>query len=180
MQSKQLLKFINKPFTTAVTNYTRPDLTSKWMKRIQGKAKDAYGQDTVNKLSALVDFYSRPADSKNSKIDWDSWKKEIRSEGIVDKLKSKNEELANHTYNVDDLASKSAVVSDKYDKYGLLLKYNFALWNDSFKRNLNALYGSLHLGDLNMISTLEIESYLPGTSDCYHGWLETGYYMPGK
>lgn len=180
MQSKQLIKSF-KQFTTAVTNYTRPDLTTKWIKRIQVKAKDAYGQDATNKLSSLVDFYSKSGnDFESSQINWEEWKKEIRTEGIVEKLKEKNAEVAKKNYNIDDLAAKSAVVSDKYDNYGLLLKYNFALWNDSFKRNMNALYGFLTLGDLSMVSTREIVSYQPGVMETYHGWLETGYLLPGK
>lgn len=50
---------------TSVVPYTRTDLTKKWMGRIQAKAKDSHSQETLMKLSSLIDYYNKPAESFN-------------------------------------------------------------------------------------------------------------------
>jgi len=40
-----------------------PDLTKKWMSRIQSKVKDSNSQEAFFKLSSLIDFYNKPAQS---------------------------------------------------------------------------------------------------------------------
>jgi hypothetical protein len=47
---------------TAVVNYTRNDLTKKWIARIQNKAKDVNAQEAFGKLSSLIDFYNKPVE----------------------------------------------------------------------------------------------------------------------
>jgi hypothetical protein len=47
----------------SVVPYARQDLTKRWMGRISAKAKDTASQESLMKLSALVDYYNKPADT---------------------------------------------------------------------------------------------------------------------
>jgi len=43
--------------------YLGPDLTRKWISRVQAKVKDTNSQDAFYKLSSLIDHYNKPAQS---------------------------------------------------------------------------------------------------------------------
>ena len=49
--------------STAVVPFARQDLTKRWLGRIQAKATDSQSQEGYMKLSALVDYYNRPAET---------------------------------------------------------------------------------------------------------------------
>ena len=104
----------------------------------------------------------------------------MRTEGLVDRLREKNEELGNHTYNVEALAEKSVQTSEKFENYNLFLRYNYELWMNQYSTNLNALYGAMHLGDITYVSYTEKLEYLPGINALSCGWRETGYTNPRK
>lgn len=159
----------------AVVNYTRQDLTQKWLNRVQVKATNSASQDAYSKLSSLVDYFTKPSEKFNDKLDWEFWRKNIRTTGVVDKLEAKVESLKDQAYNAENLASKSAVTSEKHETYGLFLKYNHDLWMKHYVDNLENMYGILHLGDIDMISGQELFSYMPGINQSSAGWRETGY-----
>lgn len=48
--------------TGAVVPFARQDLTKKWIGRIQAKARDSRSQESVMKLSSLIDYYNKPAE----------------------------------------------------------------------------------------------------------------------
>lgn len=128
-------------------------------------------------MASLVDYYSKPASTSSNKIDWDYWNKTIRTTSIVSKIQQKNESFGEQRYNIDALAAKSAVVSEKYDTIGLFLRYNHDLWKRQYTDNLHALYWVLHLGDLSMTSMSELLDYQPGTRETMAGWRETGFLL---
>lgn len=55
-------------------------------------------------------------------------------------------------YNIDSIASKSAIISEKYNNYGLFLKWNHDLWLRQYLENLESLNGAEALGDISMLS----------------------------
>ena len=59
---KHSKKFARGPATTSVVPFARQDLTKKWMGRIQIKAKDTASQESLMKLSSLIDYYNKPAE----------------------------------------------------------------------------------------------------------------------
>ena len=161
--------------TSSITNYTRKDLTNKWLSRVQEKATDSGALEAVNKLSSLVGYYTKPAEESKENIDWNFWKQNIRSEGIVDKLHDKLNQAYEKTYNVETLASKSAVNTEKYEKVGLFLKYNHDLWMKHYIDNLDVLFNLHDVGDILKVSETERLSWHPGVSENTAGWRETGY-----
>jgi len=174
--TSKLFKFAKKTSRSgAVVNYTRPDLTNKWLWRIQQKAHDNIGQESYSKLSSLVNFYSKNVDNSSNKIDWDFWRQNIRTEGVVEKIKEKNTELSTKTYNIDALAARSAHTSEKYENYNLFLKYNHDLWRRQYTDNLDALYGLISIGDPTMTAQTEFIDYHPGSRQRAAGWRETGF-----
>jgi hypothetical protein len=56
-------KYARAAGSTAVVPFARQDLTKRWLGRIQSKANDSHSQEGYMKLSALIDYYNRPADS---------------------------------------------------------------------------------------------------------------------
>jgi hypothetical protein len=165
-----------KAFTTAVVpSFAKKDLTKKWLNRVQAKAKDQMSQESFAKLSSLVDYYTKSPQQYDENIDWDYWRTNLRSEGLVDKIMGKYNEFKSFDYNIDHLAAKSAVNSPHYQKYGMLLRYNHDLWMNQYMENLNALHGAMELGDIRYISEHEMFMYNPGIRERVAGWRETGY-----
>ncbi len=55
--------FARAPAQGQVVPYARQDLTKRWMGRISAKAKDTASQESLMKLSSIIDYYNKPADS---------------------------------------------------------------------------------------------------------------------
>jgi hypothetical protein len=56
-------RFARAPASTQVVPFARQDLTKRWMGRIQAKARDTQSQESLMKLSSLIDYYNKPAES---------------------------------------------------------------------------------------------------------------------
>ncbi len=176
MKSNSILSYIKKTSkSSSVVNYTRQDLNQKWLQRIQTKATDSLGQEGYSKLSSLVDFYSKKSDNQSVNIDWDFWKSNIRTQNLVDSIMKKTDSLNEKKYNVESIALKSASNSEKFENYGLFLKYNYTLWNNHLARSLNAVYSLVSISDISLVSKKEFYSYFPGLLNKPAAWRETGY-----
>jgi hypothetical protein len=176
-------KVFNKQMCRAagsVVPYQRQDLTKKWMGRVQQKAKDQHGQENVSKLGSLIDYYNRPAKSFNDNINWGYWKDNIRTTGLVEGIRGKYDEFKTYTYNVDSIAQRSAINSEKYDNYGLFLKWNYHLWMKQYLDNNHTINAADALGDISYVSFKELYNYVPGTQETAAAWRETGHYIRSK
>jgi hypothetical protein len=60
-------------------------LTKKWISRIQAKVKDSASSEAYGKISSLIDYYNKPVAQYTENIDWNYWKDNIRTDGVVDK-----------------------------------------------------------------------------------------------
>jgi len=110
----------------------------------------------------LVDFYNKPAKTFKDDIDWSSWKDQIRTAGVVDKIHAKYENFKKQNYNVDLVAQKSTANSEKYDTHvidtilnnikGLFLHWNYSLWMRQYLDNVQSLIGVNALGDIQYVS----------------------------
>ncbi len=138
--------------STGVVPYSRQDLTKRWMGRIQAKAKDTHSQETLMKLSSLIDYYNKPAQVYKEYLDWSYWKQNVRTEGVVDKIKEKFDEFKTHAYNVDAIAQRSAINSENFDNYGLYLKWNYHLWMTQYLENIKTINGMQALGDMSYVA----------------------------
>jgi hypothetical protein len=56
-------KFARSSASHAVVPFARQDLTKRWLGRIQTKANDSLSQEGYMKLSALIDYYNKPAET---------------------------------------------------------------------------------------------------------------------
>jgi hypothetical protein len=171
-------KFISR--SKAVVNFTRQDLTKKWMHRVQSKANNPSSIEQVSRLSNLVDFYSKPAEENTENIDWSFWKKTIRTEGVVDKLQSKLQVAKEQQYNVESLAAKAAINDEDYEKIGHVLRYNHDIHMKFFTENLDAVYSLQSVGDPTYLTLHELQGYSPGSNHQVSGWIETGYMTSRK
>jgi hypothetical protein len=177
---KHSKKYARSSPATSVVPYTRQDLTKRWMGRIQAKAKDSHSQETYMKLNSLIDYYNKPAQTFKEDIDWGYWKDNVRSEGLVDKIREKYDQFKTYSYNIDSIAQRSALNSENYDNYGLLLKWNYHLWMTQYLYNIKSLNGLEALGDVSYLSSNEVFSYLPTIRENNSGWRETGHYVRCK
>jgi hypothetical protein len=138
--------------TKSVVPFARQDLTKRWLGRIQAKSTDTKSQESLMKLSSLVDYYNRPAEPLKENIDWGYWKENIRTAGIVEKISDKFNDYKTQVYNVDSIAQKSAINSERFDNYGLYLKWNYHLWMKQYVENIRTLNGIEALGDITYVS----------------------------
>jgi len=158
-----------------VVGSQRQDLTKKWIQRIQAKVKDAASTESFSKISSLIDYYNKPASAFKEEINWDYWKENIRTDGVVGKLKDKYEHYkSTQNYNIDSIAQKSVINSEKYETHELLLEWNYNLWMNNYIENISTLIDADHLGDISYVSTHELHSYYPGGRELCQGWRETG------
>lgn len=102
------------------------------MQRVQAKVNDSHSQEAFSKLSSLIDYYNRPAnDFKEVKniyifqdLNWNYWNENIRTQGLVDKVKAKYEDFQKQEYNIDNIAQRSTANSERFDNY-VYLFYSF-------------------------------------------------------
>ena len=96
------------------------------MNRVQAKVKDSNSQEAFFKLSSLMDFYNKPPQPYKDvnkfflqfqDIDWSYWGENVRSIGLVDKIKSKFDEFKTQDYNIDVIAQRSTINSERFDNY---------------------------------------------------------------
>jgi len=76
----------------------------------------------------------------------------LRTEGLVDKIKDKYQEFKSQSYNIDSIAQKSVVLSNKYDEYSLHLQWNYHLWMRQYIDNIHSLNSLQALGDFTHIN----------------------------
>jgi hypothetical protein len=87
------------------------------MNRIQNKVKDSASQEAYLKLTSLIDFYNKPVEAVKDNVDWKYWDENIRSSGLVNKIKSKFDEFKTYSYNIDSVAQRSSINSEVFDQY---------------------------------------------------------------
>lgn len=81
MPRQRLSQFLHKVHNNS--NILGNDLTKKWIQRIQNKVKDGSSVEAYSKISSLIDYYNKPASPFKEDVDWEYWKNNIRTEGIV-------------------------------------------------------------------------------------------------
>ena len=112
------------PYTTAYN-----DLTSKWLSRLSSTATSIEARDNYSQISALVDYYNRPANSAESQeINWEEWENEIHTPGVVGKIKSKYDAFMETEYSVDEGSSKVFSKTEKFNSLEFAVTYNYYLW----------------------------------------------------
>lgn len=103
-------------------------MTRKWIQRIQNKVRDAASSEAYGKISSLIDYYNKPPTQYKEDIDWNYWRDNIRTEGVVEKYKLNkfriqdklNEYKSTQNYNIDNIAMKSVINSEKYETYVII------------------------------------------------------------
>ena len=54
-------------------------------------------------------------------IDWKYWEENVRTSGLVTKIKSKFDEYKTYNYHIDSIAQRSSLNSEIYDQYVVIL-----------------------------------------------------------
>ena len=92
------------------------------MQRVQNKVNDQNSQEAFGKLSSLIDFYNKPANDFKEDLNWGYWGENIRTSGLVDKVKSKYEQFQEQEYNIDHIAETSTANSESFENYVNILR----------------------------------------------------------
>ncbi len=63
------------------------------MKQVNNKATSINGKVVVGQLSSLINYYNRFDEVESKEIDWNFWGSQIKTKGLVEKIKSNFESL---------------------------------------------------------------------------------------
>ena len=105
------------------------ELTDNWAQRISKAANTSEGRDNAGQLSGLLELFNRKSTNQGLEApDWDSWRNEINTPGVVDKIKAKYEGFMETTYDVNDAVSRVDTKTAKFDALEVTATYNYVLW----------------------------------------------------
>ena len=77
-----------------------------WRKILNKKATTPEGKTLMGQLNSLISYFNREAEAETKEINWENWKKEIKTEGLVDKIKKNNEDINHQQYNREEVMQK--------------------------------------------------------------------------
>lgn len=104
-------------------------MIDQWMKQVNSKATTNEGKVVVGQLSSLMNYYNKQEDTETKDIDWKLWEGQIKTKGLVDKIKSNFESLITQEYNSSEILQKvSHSESDEFRAMNDKLTYHRALW----------------------------------------------------
>ena len=88
--------------------YVDNELTHKWLNRLRATANNNESREQHSQLAALLDYYNRAHDGadKLPTINWDSYRSNIHTEGVVDKIKGKYESFMASEFDVGGAISQ--------------------------------------------------------------------------
>ena len=74
-----------------LTSLVDNDLTAKWLARLRQTATTNESREQHSQLWSILDYYNKEATQAKDlpAIDWDHYKKNIHTPGVVDKIKGK-------------------------------------------------------------------------------------------
>ena len=66
------------------------NLTDNWLFRLREAAKTNEGRENFGQLSSLVEFFNRKSTHTSlEQIEWSEWRDQVKTPGVVDKIKEK-------------------------------------------------------------------------------------------
>jgi len=132
-----------------------------WRKILNKKATTPEGKTLMGQLNSLISYFNREAEAETKEINWENWKKEIKTEGLVDKIKKNYEDINQQQYNREEVMQKVfSSESTQFRNMNAELNYHRELWMIYLQDNLRfkVLFKYLpSFDDLNYIEKLDYQ-----------------------
>jgi hypothetical protein len=109
---------------------TDNDLTNKWLNRLRATANTNDSREQHSQLQSILDFYNRQSHgtSNLSAVNWDSFRSNIHTPNVVDRIEAKYSKFMQAEYAVDGAVSKCGARSEAMKALDVQMHYNYNLW----------------------------------------------------
>ena len=130
---------------------------------MRATANNNESREQHSQLASLLDYYNRPHDgaSKLPEIQWDSYRSNIHTEGVVDKIKSKYESFMASEFDVGGALGQVGQRSEARKNLDVTMQYNYNLWMVHYLFHLEQIETLHNIGDTNELSKLEMTELFP-------------------
>ncbi|KAM3128205.1 hypothetical protein pb186bvf_019688 [Paramecium bursaria] len=154
---------------------------NQWIATLNAKAFSGESKLYTAQLSSLFNFYSKPNTTQPQSIDWDYWREEINTVGLVDKVHKGYTTLVSQEYDVERICHQ--VVSSQSKELEDLeseLTYHSAVWSNYYIDQALALQEIQELGDTSSQKIHETYDQFPGYQADLEELVETHNWIPGS
>merc|ERR1712166_85357 len=105
------------------------ELTNNWLRRLSATSQTPHAREVHSQLQSVLDYYNIP-DRKSgaAEIDWDGYRANIHTPGVVDKLQAKYDAFVETIYTVDSAVARCGGTTEKMQALDVAMKYNFQLY----------------------------------------------------
>jgi len=150
------------------------DLTANWLKKLDATSTSGDSKEAYSQLQSILDHYNKAVAKSSKAIDWAGYKDRIHTPNVVDKIHEKYDKFMDTTYTVDAAVNQLGTKTEKMQALDIALEYNFMLYFVHYSRHLNQLETMRNIGDISMMSNMEVVSLMPETETNGSINVETG------
>ncbi|CAK90349.1 unnamed protein product (macronuclear) [Paramecium tetraurelia] len=148
--------------TVAARPSANLDRINKWLQTLSAKANTLESRFYASQLSSLFNFYSKPSTGAAQEIDWNHWKEQITTEGLVDKVQKGHDTLLQREFDVERIchqvvSSQSKELEDLENE----LTFHSAVWSNYYLDQHLALLDLEQYGDRNSYVIHEDYDFYP-------------------
>jgi len=154
----------------------------KWMATMTSKATTNESKQAVVQLSSILSYLNRPSQVENiPEINWEQWKEEIFTEGLVDKVKANHDTLTSEEYNVENVITQLvSTPSKELEDITNELFYHGAVWMNAYTDYSMFLYELQDYGNSNDYLMHENYDFFYGLEAELEELIETHNYIAGS
>ena len=173
------------PLRQQVTKYKPAESQEKirkWMATMTSKAVSNEAKQQVVALSSLVNFYNKLSPVEQiDPINWEHWKNEIFTEGLVDKVQKNHTALTSEEYNVENVIGQVvSTPSKELEEITNELFYHGTVWMNAYADYSMFLYELGEYGNPNDYLMHENYDFFYGLEAELEELVETHNYIPGS
>ena len=142
------------------------ELTTKWLNRLWVTANTPISREKHSQLSSILDYYNKQSTGAEEfePIDFDSFRKNIHTPGVVDKIEAKYEEFFASEFQVEGAVSRCGNRSELMKKLDVTMTYNYHLWLVHYFMHLDTIETLSNIGDPTMLSMMEMTEMMPSVN----------------
>ena len=152
-----------------------------WMRTLNNKATTAEGKNYMAQLSSLINYYNRaPVSTEFKEFDWEKWREDIATDGLVDKIQQNYESLISEKYDVEGIAKH--VQDSEVPEYRALnneLLYHNLLWKAFYLESLIYYIDLKFLPNFRDMMEHEKADYMHSKKVEFTRRTETHNWLPG-
>lgn len=156
------------------------DLTVKWLNRLRATATTNESREQHSQLASILDFFNRESRGTRElpKIQWDTYRENIHTPNVVNKIRAKYDDFMKAEYGVDGAVSKCGVRTEAMKALDVAMHYNYNLWMAHYLLHLDQIETLANIGDVTMLSKMEMAELFPYTTRYNSSQQEIGNLSP--